>query len=238
MLKNEYIVAENQHGKYCVPVSSSYTFTSQAILNGNVHEPDTIRFITENCGDGDIVHAGAGFGDFLPGIAKICKETIWTFEPNQENYFCAKKTIEINKLTNVNLFNLGLGRRRGSSFLRVGQNNKKLGPRCEICHDEKHAQSHELEQIEMTSLDSIIPQETNVSIIHLDVEGYEEEVLNGAVKIINKNSPLIILEIHTEALKYNEFMESIGYYPIKHLIYDAGPMVFVNTVYKKMTKNG
>jgi FkbM family methyltransferase len=238
MLKNQYIVAENQLGKYCVPVSSSYTYTSQAILNGNVHEPDTIRFIAENSGDGHIVHAGTGFGDFLPGIANSCKATIWTFEPNQENYFCAKKTIELNKLANVNLFNVGLGKEQKKSFLRVEQNNKKLGPRCEIFESKELLQAGELESIEIVPLDSIIHQDTKVTIIHLDVEGYEQEVLSGALEIINKNSPLIILEIHKEALKYNEFMESIGYSPIKHLIYDAGPMVFVNTVYKKMAKNG
>jgi FkbM family methyltransferase len=238
MLENDYIIAENQYGKYCVPVSSSYTYTSQAILNGNVHEPDTIRFIAENCGDGHIVHAGAGFGDFLPGIGSSCKGKIWTFEPNQENYLCAKKTIELNKLTNVNLFNLGLGKEQKKSLLRVEQKNKKLGPRCEIYQSNDHLQASEIESIEIIPLDSIIHQDTEVTIIHLDVEGYEQEVLNGALEIIKKNSPLIILEIHKEALKYNEFMELIDYSPIKHLIYDAGPMVFVNTVYKKMTKNG
>lgn len=238
MLENEFIVTENQYGKYCVPVSSSYTYTSQVILNGDVHEPDTIRFIADNCGDGHVVHAGTGFGDFLPGIANSCKATIWTFEPNQENYFCAKRTIELNKLTNINPFNLGLGKEQKKSFLRVEQNKKKLGPRCEVYESEEHLQPGELESIEIVPLDSIIPQDTKVTIIHLDVEGYEQEVLNGAAEIINKNSPLIILEIHKEAVRYNEFMQSIGYSPIKHLIYDAGPMVFVNTVYKKMTKNG
>lgn len=233
MLENEYIVAENQHGKYCVPVSSSYTYTSQAILNGNIHEPDTIKFIVENCGNGHIVHAGTGFGDFLPGIANGCKGKIWTFEPNEENYLCAEKTIELNKLANVNLFNFGLGKEQKKSFLRVEQNSKKLGPRCEVCENDEHAQANELESIDMVSLDFIIPQDTNVSIIHLDVEGYEEEVLNGATNVINKNSPLIILEIHKEPVKYNELMESIGYFPVKHLIYDAGPMVFVNTVYER-----
>ena len=44
-------------------------------------------------------------------------------------------------------------------------------------------------------------------------------------------SPIIVLEIDDRATRYNSFMEKFGYVPQQHLIYDSGPMVFVNTVY-------
>jgi FkbM family methyltransferase len=235
--KYNYTIAKNAYGQCCVPISSSHTYTSQAILRGDIHEPETIKFIIENSKKGDIIHAGAGFGDFLPALSKSCSGKVWSFEPNLENYFCAHKTIELNKLKNISLFKYALGDEIKKSSLRVEKNNKKLGPRCEIDETSSQPLSSELQSIEIVTLDSIIPENSPVSIIHLDVEGYEFQVLRGAKSIISRDSPLIILEIHTEALKYNEYMESINYFPVKQLIYDSGPMVFVNTVYKKGNQN-
>lgn len=47
---------------------------------------------------GNIIHAGAGFGDFLPAL-KDCN--IFTFEPNQLMYDATLETIQLNNLTNV-----------------------------------------------------------------------------------------------------------------------------------------
>ena len=127
-----FSIAENVYGKYCVPVSSSYTLTSRAILNSQVHEPDTIKFITDHCGNGHIIHAGAGFGDFLPALSNACKQRIWTFEPEIENYLCAQKTIELNQLKNIEIYNFALGSKQEKLFLRIRQNNQKLGVRSEI----------------------------------------------------------------------------------------------------------
>jgi len=231
---NNFLTAQNIYGKYCVPVSSSYTITSSAILNSKVHEPDTIKFITEHCGNGHIIHAGAGFGDFLPALSNACKQKIWTFEPEIENFLCAQKTIELNQLRNVEIYNYALGSKQDKLFLKVSKNHKKLGVRSEMLNPLENTSAMDLQLTEVYKLDAVIPQNINISIIHLDVEGYEHEVLKGSRMIIDQYSPLIILEIHTEALKYNDMMDELQYKPFKQLIYDAGPMVFVNTVYKKI----
>src|SRR5882672_2138462 len=96
-------VSYNKYGGYCVPSSSVHRPAAQKILSGDVWEPDTIEFMVNHVGDGDIVHAGAYFGDFIPALSQACKPSakLWTFEPNPENYRCALITIEINGLRNV-----------------------------------------------------------------------------------------------------------------------------------------
>ena len=81
------------------------------ILANDVYEPDTINFVISNCAKGDVVHAGAYFGDFLPAFSKALtlESQVWAFEPIQENYFCTRKTLEINRVSNVVLTNAGLG---------------------------------------------------------------------------------------------------------------------------------
>lgn len=231
-----WLLATNFYGHYCVPKSSAYTYTSRTILDSKVHEPQTIEFIMNNCGDGEIIHAGTGFGDFLPALSKACKKNVWAFEPNIENFECAQKTIELNQLTNIQLFNFGLGKSEQEAELRIQKDSKKLGPRSEIYAFVENEQKHDFETIKIIPLDQVIPSQKKVSIIHLDVEGYEPYVLDGAKKLIDENHPIIILEIHSEALKYNEYMEKIGYFPCKQLIYDSGPMVFVNTVYERISE--
>ena len=59
-------VAYNMFGGYCVPLSSYCRPAAQAILNGQVWEPETIAELRKfaKIGGGDVVHAGTYFGDF------------------------------------------------------------------------------------------------------------------------------------------------------------------------------
>ena len=233
MTIESYIVARNKFGDYCVPLSSSYTLTSQQILKGKVHEPSTIDFIVKNSAHGDIIHAGAGFGDFLPALSNSNISTIWAFEPNSLNFQCAKETIKLNSLKNIQLFHYALGAENCSGKLQIQEDGQALGVRSYIDSDLANINNIDSEIVAIKTLDSVIPNERKISLIHLDTEGYEEAIISGAKKIIEKDAPLIILEIHSEALRYNNFMHKINYLPLKHLIYNAGPMIFINTVYKK-----
>jgi len=115
------VISYNMYGGYCVPESSRHRPAARAILSNDVWEPQTINFIITNCGDGDIVHAGTFFGDFLPAISKGVTEgsKVWAFEPNPENYRCARITLEINNLNNVVLTNAGLGAKQEVMLLQT-----------------------------------------------------------------------------------------------------------------------
>ena len=95
--KMERTIAKNQYGLYSIPKSVKYTYTADFILKGGVHEDTTIEYI-KSIG-GDIIHAGSGFGDFLPAL-KNCNK-VWTFEPNTLMYESSLETISLNNLVNV-----------------------------------------------------------------------------------------------------------------------------------------
>lgn len=219
---NNYIIAKNKYGQYAVPRSSTYTYTSRAILAGDVHEPQTIEYLQKKLQLGDIIHAGTCYGDFLPALKG--QNTVYTFEPNPENYKAALATININSLNNIKIFNFGLSDKKQNKMLKTKDGNLGMGPRSEV---------NDLGDTEILvdKLDNII--KTPISAIHLDIEGYEFAALLGGREIIKKYRPDIILEIDERAVDYNDFMEKeFNYFPSEHLIYNAGPMVFVNTVYK------
>lgn len=202
--------------KYSIPDCALASYTTQTILAGNVHERETIEYIQKNAGDDIVIHAGAGFGDFLPHLQNL-PNTIMTFEPHTELYEACQQTIQNYNIQNVILSNKALSYMEGTIFFMED------GIRSECSHWDGKT-------VEATTIDSIGKP---VSLIHLDVEGFEFNVLKGAEETIKKYSPTVILEIDARAVDYNDFMKKhYNYEPVEQLIHNAGPMVFVNTVYE------
>ncbi len=206
------MIAYNEYGGYCVPISSKQRIAVQLILKGEVYEPDTINYMRTNCGDGDIIHAGTFFGDFLPGLSSGIgpENKIWAFEPNPENYKCASITKQINQLDQVVLHNAGLGAEPSKAQMMV-QNEKgvNLGGASTIVS--KDHQKGQLVEIEIASIDNAIPNHRKISIIQLDVEGYEEQALKGAIETIKRCKPIIILENLPDESWLKENILSLGY---------------------------
>lgn len=188
-------VAYNQYGAYCMPVSSQHRTLNQKILKGQVFEPDTIQYMVAHAKEGDIIHAGTFFGDFIPAISKGLsrKAKIWAFEPNPESYRCAQITMILNGIQNVSLLNAGLG--ETPSSINLTTKDKKgvsLGGSSTIGLQEKEAGT--AEQIDIVTIDQTIPKDRHVSILQLDVEGFEKQALMGALETIMRCKPILILE--------------------------------------------
>ena len=220
------LIAYNKFGAYCTPISSQRRPAVQTILKGNVHEPDTIAFIRKNCKNGDVVHAGTYFGDFLPALSSgLSPEArLWAFEPNDENYRCAEITLLLNQLKNIVLTNAGLGASSGEKKLIV-QNEKglPLGGGSHIVNSKEDSNAM---NVQVVSIDEVVPEDRDVTIIQLDVEGYEKQALEGALKTISRCKPHLILEDQKQVAKSKWFKEHIS-----SLGYVATGMVHLNSVY-------
>ncbi len=189
------VISYNMYGAYCVPISAQHRTLGQKILRGDVFEPDTIAYMRSNIKDGDIIHAGTFFGDFLPGLSKSLAPDakIWAFEPNKENFQCAEVTLMLNNINNVNLYPYGLGENKSKAVLKT--KNKKgmaLGGSSTIIETSDNEDSYE--EVNIVTIDGHIPEDRNINILQLDVEGFEENALKGALKTIQRCRPIIILE--------------------------------------------
>jgi len=65
--------------------------------------------------------------------------------------------------------------------------------------------------IPVKKLDDIIPEDEDVTLIKLDVEGYEKNVIIGSEKIIKRCKPIIIAEMSSVEL-FNDFNNEINKY--------------------------
>ena len=202
------ILASNAYGHYAVPMSCVHRPASRAILSGGIFEPQTVAFMRENCGDRDIVHAGTFFGDFLPALsAAIAPNAIlWAFEPNPESHACATWTLRLNNISNCRLHQAGLGAERGTLPLVTHQmDDLALGGASTFVNQVGRSTS-----VGVLRVDDAVG-ERPVGILQLDVEHFEEQALTGALKTIQRNRPIAILETVPSEAWWSKHMTPLGY---------------------------
>lgn len=191
------VVAKNQHGSYCVPGSSLHRPAARAVVSGGVWESETLDLLRSTGRDGDIVHAGTFFGDFIPALARSRERDarVWAFEPNRESYECARLTVTLNGLENVTLSHAGLGAESATALLAT-RNAKglPLGGGSHLIADPARAPGIGSEQVALVAVDDVVSSVRPVAIIQLDVEGHEQQALSGAMRTITRWRPLIVLE--------------------------------------------
>lgn len=205
-------IAYNRYGAYCVPTSSSHRPAARRILAGDVYEPDTIDYMIANARDGDIIHAGTYFGDFLPGLAHCTTGTVWAFEPNRQNFRCAEITILLNELNNVRLFNAALGARSGEARLQVSASDgSSLGGASHVLKGPARDHRPGVETVRRVTIDEVVPPDRKVSILHLDVERYEKAALAGAMRTVRAQLPILILETEVEPTWFADNVLKLGY---------------------------
>lgn len=154
-----------------------------------------------------IIDVGANSGQFTKVATHLYPQAqIYTFEPLPNLYPVIKKKFGSNP--NIKTYNIALGNEDGTILF----NKNKFGHTSsvlEISQENIHftRKDNELEQIrvEIKKLDSLaLPvDKTNLSLLKLDVQGYELEVLKGADETI-KAIGYIIIEANLEELYSNQ----------------------------------
>ena len=203
--------AENTYGKYSVPDGLDHRPAVRLIKQGEVYEPKTIEFMRRHAGDGDIIHAGTFFGDFLPGLSAAMAKTakIWAFEPSPDSFAHAAKTVALNKLKNVALGNFALSDRDGEIlFKTMDDNGMPMGGHAHFVEQDGPG----VEKVPAIMLDYAVPLDRPVSILQLDIEGHEGTALLGAYHILHKWKPILVLEEFDQPRWLRKQFPRLGYH--------------------------
>lgn len=202
--------ATNEYGLYHVPEGLEDRPAAKAVLSGQPYEPDTLRFMCANAGDGDIIHAGAFFGDFIPALSKalVPQARLWAFEPNPGNFAAAQCTVALNGLANVTLTNAALSNRDEAILFRTKDDKgRSLGGLSHFVE----AEGPGVEAVQAAMLDYAVPLNRKVSILQLDVEGHEKQALKGAWHIVHRWRPILILEYFGNLQWITRTFRGLGY---------------------------
>jgi len=142
---------------------------------------------------------------------------VHSFEPAKTNYEALCKNSET--FTNVNTYNVALGREESVGNLKIPKASGNLGSFSLRDFNAIREEELFIEKVNIKSLDSY---ELMPDLIKIDAQGFEVQILQGSINTICKYSPVVLIEM----VKYNsdKITKLLGEYSY--------------TLYKKIKKDG
>ena len=158
---------------------------------------DTILYRTEGKRH-NVIQAGGNCGLYARWYSQHF-DNVFTFEPTRGNF----EALSINaaQVDNIWCFNCALGDGI-RPYVKIRQSYE------DNCGADTYEPSDESGEAPCLSLDQIALNLGPIDIIHLDCEGYEPNILRGALKLIERDHPVIIIE---NPDKLNERLKELGY---------------------------
>ncbi len=176
---------------------------------------DEIRFLRETIPSGkNVIDIGANYGTYTMTLARKVGSSgkVLAFEPTASTAACLRQSIELNHASNVELIQAGLSNRSGSATFYTSKNGElnSLSP----------SPGMKQETIRLTTLDETMEKYgwPEIDFIKLDAENEEIRIIEGGVRTLSQNDPLVMFELKSpEGIHYeliNAF-EQRGYHPYR-----------------------
>jgi FkbM family methyltransferase len=133
----------------------------------------------------EIVEAGTYIGDLTVPLSRIV-DKIYAFEPQPEIAELLRENLEMNGVTNVEVYELALADKSGTALMDPAQDPDSPGS--------KMIGAAQGIEVRMARLDDL---DLNPIFIKADVEGMEVPLLAGAQETIKRCSPILFMECDT-----------------------------------------
>lgn len=135
-------------------------------------------------------------------------EHVYSFEPNKRNFIILKKNIEANNLSNIKVFNYGLG---DKEEVLLGKSNTK-GELFQTSGFALSKKNLEGERVLIKKGDDFLQFKEKKIILKIDVEGFELHVLKGLEKTLTNNICVLQIEIWKKTKdEVYKFLNSLNY---------------------------
>ena len=145
-----------------------------------------IKRDNEKMFSGVAIDIGANIGNHSLYFADYFNK-VYSFEPNPRTFKVLKINAEL--ANNIQCFEVGLSDTEMKGLMEVNPTNS--GGATVINSSSDHAHT-----INLRTLDSLIPDDEDIKLIKLDIEGHEFKALTGAKHVICRNRPVILFEQH------------------------------------------
>lgn len=166
-------------------------------------EPLSTKVFLEECSKrkGDLIDVGANVGYYTLLGAKYLKDEnedylVHAFEAEAKNYIMLCDNVNLNHFTNIKMQPGAVSDKVGIATLYISE--KESGEHNIVGSHELHEQYYDSYEINTVTLDSIWNEDFSkihpVRGIKIDVEGAEVKVLKGALNLIRKYHPFILIE--------------------------------------------
>ncbi len=176
-------------------------------------EPESHNFLNElfdKLGNVEscFIEVGANIGVFMVDLARRSKVNIIGFEPSNDCCKSIKKTMLKNGRRNFTIYENLVGDRDELVSFSEGKNVQEASI---------YTSTNSFNKIQQIKLDNVkelmILPDAMPSVLMIDVEGYEPNVLRGAGALIKRLKPLVLFEYNFVSKRYfhvNEIHQILG----------------------------
>jgi FkbM family methyltransferase len=164
-------------------------------VNYGVYEPDTIAAIRRHVRAGmTTVDVGAHIG-YIALVLGECVGTqgkVHAIEPSEGTFERLSANLALNESMQIVPHRLAVGEEEAEMV------EMRLPPGYPVTRQGRGTPS---QRVTVRTLDSLLASEERVDFIKTDTDGYEHEVLRGALGTIAKHRPLILFELAPDHLR-------------------------------------
>lgn len=225
--KKQLVVFAFDHVAHKININGIYERDELEILIEwlNIKHPDIFNGIA--------IDIGANIGNHSVFFSDYFKK-VKSYEPNYRTY----QALEANSklANNIETYNYGISDIEQSLVLNTDKNNVGGSFLSSTIETKDHNPTN---KVKLFKLDSLIDKNDKITLMKIDVEGHEINVLKGAIEIITKWNPLIMFELNISAFnngvsKEIEILKQYGYK--KFATIDSYPRVFAtpNSRFKRI----
>lgn len=166
--------------------------------------------------EGDVVaDIGANVGLYTTVLSGLVGDTgkVCAFEPIEDNFDILLEVIHRAKLRNVEAKKLALGRTAGTGSMVIPTAHQMEGYYQAHLTDDAGEQGRH-ETVSIASIDALSEsgELDDLDVIKCDVEGGELDVLSGAVRMIERARPTMLIEVsRSTSDACFQFLADLGY---------------------------
>jgi FkbM family methyltransferase len=185
------------------------------------HDPNSLPIMLSHVKENDtVIDIGAFIGDHTIAYAKKVglEGKVIAFEPNQSSFECLEYNMK--GFDNVEL------RKEGVSDSLHNISLTDVPTNAGMAYAEKSKKG-----IKCVSIDSLNLEK--LDFIKIDAEGYEHNILNGAIETIKRLKPIMVIEINNAALLRNGTSNNDIYIFLNDLGYDYKNIYEGQTLYEE-----
>lgn len=204
--------------KFYLPLYRTDYIQQNIIAKDNYYEADNLNYICkewqhgvvgESLKNGLVLDIGANIGNHTLYFCQECDaEFVHCFEPIASTRKMLKKNIEINNLSNrVAIHQEAIGAQTGRAKV-ASYDESNIGSTALVTENAG--------EIPIIRIDDMAFNK-EISLIKIDVEGFELQVLKGGMKTISQNTPYIMIEIRDDFLVEIQSLLSPLNYKFEHL---------------------
>ena len=178
--------------------------TSRAVYVSGLYEPCTTSVLRVLLSEGKTcIDVGANIGLVSLLASRWVGPTgrVISFEPSGREFARLRQHIELNPLANVEAVQSAVGNRDGTATLQVAEPHHAGHNTLEERFAYAEVTEAYSETVSVVRLDDYVSANavTKVDVIKIDVEGGEDQVIEGAQRTIARDRPALLIEVAASA---------------------------------------